>query len=470
MWLEPSQISEPLLSEPLQLDSGTTQTSTAQTAWSTAQFPSPQSRNTRSNLTKIRWMLWILSLSLLVGGGWLLSRLVFTTAQSLSDMRTTPIERRTLPMTITANGTVQPERSINISPKTAGILKKLLVDEGDTVQQGQVIAYMDDKGLQAQLMQAKATLSAAQFNLQELLAGNRPQDVAAAQAKLDESRATLKAAELSLSQDRMLHQAGALSQRDLDNSQAKRDTALAQLTQSQQALSLQQAGPRVEEVAAAKAQVTAQQGAVEQIQTQLDDRIIRAPFSGRVIRKYANPGAFVTPTTAASSENSATSSSILAIATENQVVANVAETSLGKLRVGQPVKIKADAFPDKLFSGNVMTIAPQSTVKQNVTSFEVKVSLNDPETTLRAGMNVDIDVQVGNLENAVLVPTVAIVRQAAGTGVYVRTGDQVQFRPIESGVTIGNQTEVRSGLTGNEQVLLSFPDDSRPSSLPPFPQ
>lgn len=227
---------------------------------------------------------------------------------------------------------------------------------------------------------------------------------------------------------------------------------------------MQQVGFRAEDVAEARAQVLQAQGRLQNIQSQIDDTVIRAPFSGIVTRKFADPGAFVTPTTAGSEVTSATSSSILALAANNEVVANVAETDIAKMRVGQSATIRADAYPRQTFQGRVKQIAVASTVEQNVTSFEVKTTiLSDAAQLLRSGMNVDVEFNAGNLKDIIAVPTVAIVRQENGTGVFVAGPDNKPiFTPIVTGATTNDKTEVKSGLQGTERVFISFPDGFRP--------
>lgn len=461
---------------------------------------SKSERNLKSNLKSHKLLLRIVLISLLAGGsGFSFYRFVAVPrAQRDRSLPTVQVSRRTLPITVSANGTVEPERSINVSPVAAGRVKRLLVKETDTVEQGQILAYMDDSTLQGQLAQAQGQLAAAEASLQLSTAGNRPEEILDAQAKLAEAQATLRNAESTFEQDRGLYAAGAIAQRELQSSQSERDAAIARVSQAEQALTIQKAGARREEIARAQADVSAAQGNVAYLQSQIDNTVIRAPFSGVVIRTYADPGAFVAPTTSASAENSATSSSILALGTQNQVVANVAETSIGRMRIGQPATIQADAFPGKQLKGQVTEIAPQSTVEQNVTSFEVKVSLSDPNAMLRAGMNVDVTFQVGELSQAVMVPTSAIVRQEEGTGVYVkqiegqnkgrnegqnegqnerrnerrnkgrngRQPENVIFQTIETGTTIGSETEVISGLEGKEEILLSYPEGEKPDSAP----
>ncbi len=330
------------------------------------------------------------------------------------------------------------------------------------MQQGQVLAYMDASNLQGQLHQAQGNLAVATANLQGVTTGNRPQDIAQAKAKLQDAKFALRQTEDDLQRNRALSEAGAISQQAFDIVVTARDRAQAQVKQYQEALALSQAGSRSEDIEQARAQVAAAQGAVQIIQTNLNDMVIRAPFSGIVARKFADPGSFVTPTTAGSSVSSATSSSILSLASTNQIVAEVAEANIAQIHLGLVATIQVDAYTGKTFTGRVTQIATQSVVMQNVTSFEVKTSVSDPQHLLRSGMNVNVVFKAGELTNVLLVPTAAIVQQNNTQGVFVAKdkGDSV-FVPIVVGTTVNDKTEVKSGLTGTEHVLLSFPSGTR---------
>lgn len=390
--------------------------------------------------------------------------------QAKNKVQTAPVERRNLTITVTANGTVQPERSVNISPKTAGILKQLLVKEGDAVEKGKILAYMDDSNLQGQLRQAQGNLAAAKANQQKVSAGNRQEETAQAKAKLQDGQFALRQAEADLTRNRSLSQAGAISRQALDVAQTARDRAQAQVIQSQEALNLSTAGARPEDIAQAQAQVAAAQGAMQIIQINLNDMVIRAPFSGIVARKFADPGAFVTPTTAGSAVSSASSSSILSLASTNQIVASVAEANIAQIRLGLATTIQVDAYAGKTFTGKVSQIATQSVVTQNVTSFEVKTSVVDPQRFLKSGMNVTVAFNAGELNNVLVVPTGAIVQQNNTQGVFVAKdkGDPI-FVPLTIGTTVNDKTEVKSGLTGKESVLISFPPGTRKVSKPNGP-
>ncbi|WP_218082014.1 efflux RND transporter periplasmic adaptor subunit [Anthocerotibacter panamensis] len=420
-------------------------------------------------LGKVRAPWWLFGLVVVVGLVYAVYSWVIVPRRAAhSTIQTLAVERVTIPLTVSANGVIQPERAVNISPKTPGLLKKLLVKQGDQVQAGQILAQMDDSSFQGQLTQARGQLAAARANLQRLSAGNRPQDIAQAQARLQDARYALQLAQENLRQDQQLFDSGAISARAVDTTRITRDRAQSQVTQAAQALALAQVGSRAEDIAQARAQVLSAQGQLQSAQVQVNDTLIRAPFTGIVTRKFADPGAFVAPTTAGSAVSSATSSSILALAGTNQVVANVAEANIAQLQLGQKAIIQADAYRGVEFTGRIVEIAPQAIVVQNVTSFEVKATILTKPSALRAGMNVDVDFYVGALKNALMVPTVAIVRQENQTGVYVAGADQKPtFTPITPGATVDTRTQVLSGLKGSEQVFISFPEGFRPETKIP---
>jgi HlyD family secretion protein len=484
----------------------------------------PSSKIAISRKNILNWSRQLLLLCLLTGMGLAALRLFVLMPDKNAQIQlpTQVVERQNLNITVAANGKIQAERSINLSPKNAGVIKSLLVKEGDVVKKGQIIAYMDDSNLQGQLTQAKAgiesaeanlnkllagnraeditksqaQLEEAQANLNKLLAGNRPQDVAQFDAKLKKAQVSLRQAESDLKRYQELFNAGAISRQNLSTYQTNRDTALAQVEEAQQALKLQKigsrtedieqarakvkqlqqsfklikAGARKEEIDQARAQLNSQRGSLQTVLAQINDTIIRAPFDGLVTKKYAEPGSFVTPNTAAGSSSSSLSSSILSLTANNQVVANISESNLSKISIGQKLTIKTDTYPNEVFTGKVSQIAAQATVEQNVTSFEVKALINsNNKNLLRSGMNIEVEFDVGQKANTLVVPTVAVVREQKGTGVYVLNKENNSvFVPIEIGVAVNNKTEVKSGLKGDERVLLTLPlnqDKPQPKSL-----
>ena len=430
---------------------------------------------------------------------------------------TVPVESKNVTLQITASGKVVPIQSVNLSPKASGQLVELLVEQGDSVKQGQIIARMDSADIQAQLIQFRAKLAQAQAQLDQARAGSRPEEIAQAKARLDSAEAQLAQAragsrseeiEQALAQveaaqvrvnltssrvqrNRNLHNQGAISQDKLDEVLADDRSARATLQEAQrrlaqfqngsrseeiaqrqaaaaetrQALRLLENGTRKEEIAQAEAVVAAAAGDLKAVEVRLEDTIIRAPFSGIVTQKYATEGAFVTPTTSASSTASATSSSIVAIARGVEILAEVPEVDIGQIKPGQPVDIIADAYPDQVFKGRVRLISPEAVVEQNVTSFKVRIAIDTGKNELLSGMNVDVTFVGETLKDALLVPTVAIVTEKGKTGVLVpNDNNKPQFRPVTIGPSVQDQTQILSGINEGARVFIDLPKDQKPKN------
>ncbi len=461
-----------------------------------------------------RWVIGLLAASVVVAGT---TYFILNRATPKSDIAelTVPVDSQDVTLRITASGKVVPVQSVNLSPKTSGRLVELRVEQGDKVEQGQIIAQMDDADIQAQLIQSRANLAQAQAELSQARVGSRPEEIGQARARLQQAQAQLSqaragtrveeiaqakaqvdaaAARVSLTTSRVqrnqnLYQQGAIAQDTLDEVLADDRSAKATLqeaqrrlvqlqngtrseeiaqrqaavAEAQQALQQLQKGSRPEEITQAEAVAAAAGGQLKAVQVQLDDTIIRAPFSGIVTQKYATEGAFVTPTTSASNTASATSSSIVAIARGIEVLAQVPEVDIGQIKQGQQVEIIADAYPDQTFKGHARLISPEAVVEQNVTSFQVRVGIDTGKNQLLSGMNVDVTFLGEALKDALVVPTVAIVTEKGKTGVLVPDQkNDPQFRPITIGPSIENQTQILSGLKEGDRVFIDLPKDQKP--------
>lgn len=418
-----------------------------------------------------RWLITAATLIAvgLAGGGWLVWQQRQTRARQADlAIQTAPVERRDVILKVTAAGSIRPTTPVNISPKQPGRVTALTVDQGDRVRVGQILARMDESNLRGTLLRAQGTVAAAAANLQKLEAGNRPQEIEEARRNLQAALADQIAVGSSYRSNLQLYGSGAIARVTFDASRSAFLGSEARVSALKAHLDLVQAGSRPEDIAAARAQVQQARGDLASIQAQLEDTVIRAPFTGVITQKYADVGAFVTPTTSASATSSATSSSILALASQLEAVANVAEVDVGAIRPGQPVDLQVDAFPGQVFRGTVRLVAPEAVVEDNVTSFQVRISLGgEALTRLRSGMNLTANVLVGRRSDALLIPTPAIVSERDGTGVMVPGADQQPlFRPVQVGATIGTRTEVRSGLKEGERVYVSAPGRRRPNSRP----
>ncbi|MCP6762152.1 MAG: efflux RND transporter periplasmic adaptor subunit [Fischerella sp. CENA71] len=395
---------------------------------------------------------------------------------------TVAVESKDLRVQIKANGTLQPIRKINLSPKDSGQIAKLYVDEGDKVKQGQLIARMDSEQFQAQVDQYKAAVAKATADLAQKRTGNRPQEIAKAQAEVTknqaqvtEARSRLALASLQVRRKQSPTQQGAISRDELDKALTEERNARdnlkqteANLTVATQELTLQRQGYRQEEIAQAEAEVAQTKAQLQYYETQLKNTLIRAPFAGTITRRFAQEGDFVTPTTSASASDGATSTSVAELSSGLEVEAKVPEASMSRIKLGQDVEIRSDTYPDDIFEGNVRLIAPTAiqesqqnhNATSNVTSFRVKVILRTGKDKLKSGMNVKLSFKGDSLHNVLVVPLAAIITKKDGqTGVLVfDENNQAKFRPVSVGFTSGDKIQIINGVSKGERILMNPPD------------
>ena len=400
---------------------------------------------------------------------------------------TVAVKQENLTLEIQASGRVRPIESVNISPKTSGRLTELLVEKGDRVKEGQVIARMEDTEIRTQLIEAQANLSRQEARLAELLAGSRPEDIAQglarlsqtearlaqllagsrlediaqAQAQLEAAQAKERLAVARLERNRQLLADGAIAQDQLDEATADAESAAANSQEAINQLAKLKNGSRPQEIAQARAEVAVAKAQVLRVQSQMQDSVVVAPFSGLITQRYASIGAFVTPTTSASSSASATSTSIVALATGLEILAELSEVDISKIKVGQMVQIRTDAYPQKVFQGRVRLIAPEAVRTNNVTSFQVQIAIETGQEKLLSGMNVRLTLLGSSIPQALVVPNVAVLTQNGKTGVLVPNEEnKPKFRPVTLGPVIGDKTQVLNGVKVGERVFIDYPEDS----------
>ncbi len=435
-----------------------------------------------------------------------------TTEKNLKA-QTVPVETKDWVIQIQANGVVQAVRRINLSPEDSGKIAKLLVNEGDTVTKGQVIALMTSDRLQAQVNQYKAILLKAEADLAQKRSGNRPEEVAQAQARLvrveaelqqvknsapqeiNQAQAQVQAAsarvqlaEVRLKRNQLLAQEGAIALDKLNEIEAEFKTARANLEEAQLKLEQLQASKR-QEVAQRQAateeakqalrqslngtrpkEITQAEAEVEQVkaqlafyQSQLNSTIIRAPFAGVITRRFAQEGDFVSPSTSASSSEGASSTSITELSNGLEIEAKIPEANISKIQIGQKVDIKTDTYLNEVFQGKVKLMAPRAVQENNITSFRVKVGLTTGNSKLKSGMNVRLSFKSEPIKNALVIPLAAVVTQANGqTGVYVPdVNAQTRFQQIKVSSAGGDKVSVLAGLKSGDQIFIAPPNDQK---------
>jgi HlyD family secretion protein len=265
----------------------------------------------------------------------------------------------------------------------------VLVQEGDRVQQGQVLARLDTSRLEPQVAQAQAQVAAQAAVVDRLHNGNRPEEVAQARAALDSAKADAENARRQAERFRSLIAASggrAASQQDLDNANAALDVANAKVASAQKALDLEIAGPRKEDVAQAEAQLQGQQAQLALLKQQLADANLTAPVDAVIRSRLMEPGEMASPQKPVFT---------LAITDPKWVRAYVSETDLGKIRTGEIANVGVDSFPNRRFEGWIGFISPvaeftpkavQTEELRSSLVYEVRVFVKDPADELRLGM------------------------------------------------------------------------------------
>lgn len=390
---------------------------------------------------------------------------------------TVPAQQKTVTVRITASGEIVPVKRLNLNPKQAGRLAALLVEQGDRVQQGQVVARMDTSELEAQRQQALAELDKAQANLSLLRAGSRPEAIGQAQATVTQARAEVEAAQTRLNlarqraqRNRSLATEGAITRDRLDEVLNEEKSAQANLAQAQarlnntiEQLNQQENGPRTQEIEQGVAQVSAARAQLQEIDTRLADTVIRAPFSGIITQKNATEGDYVTPTSFASSTSSATS--IVTLASDLEVLAKVPEVDIAQIKPGQDVEIRVDAFPDASFKGVVRLVSPEAkedATQKGVLTFEVRVRILTGKEKLRSKLTTNVVFLGRKLDEALMVPSVAIVTNKGQTGVLVPDDrNKPKFQPVTTGPSIGNETQIIDGIQTGQSVFVELPEGQK---------
>lgn len=279
--------------------------------------------------------------------------------------------------------------------KIAGHVAQRMVDEGESVKKGQLIAGLETADLELDAANAKAQLLAAQATLTQLTNGSRPQDVSAAQAASRSAEADRQNAAAEYRRMQQLFAQSAVSAQDRDRSQTAYTTASARADQVAQQLSLVVEGPRQEEIELATARVEQAKQQLKLAQTRLSYAQIAAPINGVVLSKNIEPGEYVSPGTP-----------VVTIGELDQVwlKAYIAETDLGRVKLNQKVAVTTDTYPGKIYNGYIGFIASEAeftpkniqTAEERVKLvYRIKVIIENQARELKPGMPADAVIKLG---------------------------------------------------------------------------
>ena len=295
------------------------------------------------------------------------------------QVNTSPITRGDIVDTVGASGTLQAVTTVQVGSQVSGNISFLGADFNSIVKKGQVIARLDPSLFDAQLQQARANLQQTRANL------------AKAQSDLERSKVMLTDAQQKYTRAKELAAKSLLPQSDLDAAKIAVDSAQATLSSAEATVNQSNAA------------VNQSQASVNQNQVNLDHTVIEAPIDGIVIQRSVDVGQ-----TVAASMQAPTLFVIAADLTKMQVNANIDEADVGRIRPGQHVTFKVDAYPTDTFEGTVSQIRLQPVVVQNVTTYGTVIDVPNAQLKLKPGMTANVKVEIAKKTDTLRVPNAAL--------------------------------------------------------------
>ena len=354
------------------------------------------------------------------------------------------VERGDLAKSVVATGKVTPITKVEVKSKASGIVKKLYVEYGDRVKQGQLLAQLDKDEIQAQVDQSRAALQAAEANL------------ASSQADYERAKVDAEGPDVPLLKrqyDRAMEMAkdGVVSASALDDADRNYKMALNKQNVAKAQVTVLNA-----KIAQSQAELARDRANLKQLEEQLSYTDIVSPIDGIVLSRDVEVGDAVSSILVLGS--SATLVMTLGDTSEVYVKGKVDESDIGKVYLGQPARIKVESFKDKTFNGKVTKISPMGVEKDNVTTFEVRVSINNPGGELKAEMTANAEIILEEHKEVLQIPEGAIIYDKDKKSFVdipdSRAKDGMKKIAVNIGISNGAKTEVLSGLKEGEEVVL----------------
>ena len=382
-----------------------------------------------------------LALVLLIAGGVYAAKRGGT---KIDPSKLAKVDKGDLAKSVVATGKVEPIVKVEVKSKASGIVKKLLVDAGDRVKKGQLLAQLDKDEIQAQVEQSQAALQAAEASLKGAEADYE-------RAKVDAESPDVPLLKRAYDRAVGMEKAGVVSTSALEDAQKNYELALNKQNVSKAQLLVLKA-----KVAQSQGQLGQDKANLTQLEEQLSYTDIESPLDGVVLSRDVEMGDAVSSILVLGS--SATLVMTLGDISEVYVKGKVDESDIGKVYLGQPARIKVESFKDKTFNGKVTKISPMGVEKDNVTTFEVRVSINNPGGELKAEMTANAEIILEEHKNVLQIPEGALIYdkdKKASVEVPDPTAKEGKKKlAVNIGISNGAKTELLGGLKENDQVVL----------------
>lgn len=327
--------------------------------------------------------------------------------------------RQTIVSTVMGTGTLEARVSTTISPKIAGRISEVLADQGDTIEEGQLLVQLDDEELQQQVEITRANLEASRAALQRLMADKNRAIAVFEQSKRHHARM------------QSLKEKNATTQEDVDRAVESLAVATADVNRAEAAITEGQKS------------LLAAEKTLEYHRARLADTIIKAPFSGLVVDRQREAGDIAVP-----------GSAVLTVISTDVlwISAWVDETEMSKLSGSQPARIAFRSQPDHDYPGTIIRLGRQA--DRETREFVVDVQVSELPANWAVGQRAEVFIETQRQDNALMIPSSALHRRENEEGVFVIENGTAHWKAVKLGVRGRESVEVLEGLSESDVVLL----------------
>jgi HlyD family secretion protein len=366
-------------------------------------------------------------------------------AEALAPVQVAAVTQDTIHRVVTGEGALFPENQWNVMPKITAPVQKFLVNRGDHVREGQLVAVLENRDLVATAAANKGQVDQAQANLQNTERATVPEAAVKAKSDVESAQEAADAAKKVLESRQKLLQEGALARKLVDDAAVQYAAGKAQLQTALEHLrTLESAGSQAQ-INMAKGQVETAQGQYRSAEAQIAYSEIRSPGAGVVADRPLYPG-----------DMAAAGTPLMVVMDISRVVAriNVPTSQSGSVKVGQTATVKL-SDGTREYPGQVVVVSPAT--DPNSATFQVWVRIGNPGEFLKPGASVHAAVDTETIKNAMLVPSAAILPgEEGGTAVLVVTPDNVVHRRnVQVGVRQADKVQIVNGVMPREDVVVS---------------
>jgi HlyD family secretion protein len=400
--------------------------------------------NGRKNGRRRRRFIWMGALVVILGGAFFGVKAALKPNNQIDPSKLATVEKGDIARSVVATGKIEPLAKVEVKSKASGLVKQVFVHYSDWVKKGQVLVELDKEELQAQVRESRAALMAAQAAEDSASATYEKNKVEAEAPDLPFLKANMDRA-------RQLKSQGLIAQAVMEDAERTYESAL-----NKQMTALRNINVSRAEIARAKAGVAEAQATLDRADENLRNSTIVSPMDGIVLSRDVEVGDAVSSILVLGSQ--ATKIMTLGDVSDVYVLGKVDEADIGKVYLGQPARIVVESFKDKKFVGKVTKISPLGVEKDNVTTFEVRVSIRNPSGELKANMSANAEIILEEKKNVLLVPESAVVydRQRNTSLEVPDLANEKGRRQVacKLGISNGVKTELVSGLREGEKVIL----------------